>query len=591
MGEVRDKSKELEFGFVGIPIADSLLGMLNSKGKSVRADVVNWIVGGWLIGCLTGWLMAQEIPEVVVPKASEGDLARLVELAPALSLAREDLETARDTLEKARTEEERKELAEDYNEQRVRVEKLRDDFRALASGIEEDTYLGVEPESVGLQQTLESILEPISRAVRELTQEPREMDELKRKLTVTDGHVEMSLEALGRLEKLLQLAQSEAIREELTATRELWDKRLAQAQSQKAVFEQQIQIREGDQRSTLEKLSEFFQSFWKSRGLNLLMAVIGAVGSFMLVKRGFRVAKRFRRVKAGKQAGTASRTMDLAAEFAAVLVAIGVVVLVFYLRGDWLMLALAILAILGVLWASKNALPPYIEQLRLILNLGSVREGERLVFNGVPWRVKKLNFHCFFDNPDLEGGGLRLPIRDVMPLHSRAADPAEPWFPTRKDDWVVLEDETYGKVIEQSPEQVVVLRLGGSRKTYTVSDYLALAPENLSGGFRVQSTFGIDYDHQSISIDRVPAIFRQAVESALYEKFGHALVRSVKTEFSRAGASSLDYVIIADFDGELGARKNVIERLIQSVCVQVCNQQGWGIPFQQITLHRAEAEA
>jgi hypothetical protein len=283
----------------------------------------------------------------------------------------------------------------------------------------------------------------------------------------------------------------------------------------------------------------------------------------------------------------AGRTVDLAVELLAVLAAIGAVVLVFYLRGDWLLLALTILALLGILWASKTALPPYMEQMKLILNLGSVREGERVVYDGVPWRVKRLNFHCKFDNPELDGSFLRLPIRDVMPLHSRMADPKEPWFPTRKDDWVVLSDETYGKVIEQTPEQVVVLRLGGSLKTYPTSDYLALAPENLSRGFRIQVVFGIDYAHQSIATTEVPTVFQEAVERRLFDVAGKDGLRSLKVELTSAGASSLDYAILADFDGSMGSKKNAMERLIQAACVDVCNDRGWGIPFQQITLHQA----
>ena len=270
-----------------------------------------------------------------------------------------------------------------------------------------------------------------------------------------------------------------------------------------------------------------------------------------------------------------------------ILLAVVAVVVVFYVRGDWLLLALSIVAILGVLWASKQALPPYLEQMRLILNLGPVRQGERLVYQGVPWRVDKLNFYCEFSNPELSGAVLRLPVRDVMPLHSRPAPVKEPWFPTHLDDWVVLGDGTYGKVIQQSPEQVVVLRLGGSLKTYPTSEFLGQTPENLSRGFRISSTFGIDYQHQAECTEEIPEVFHEALERVLIEKFHREHIRSIKVEFASAGASSLDYAILTDFSGELASRMNVIQRLVQRVCVDVCNERGWVIPFTQITVHQA----
>jgi hypothetical protein len=99
--------------------------------------------------------------------------------------------------------------------------------------------------------------------------------------------------------------------------------------------------------------------------------------------------------------------------------------------------------------------------------------------------------------------------------------------------------------------------------------------------------FGIDYRHQAISTGEVPDVFRNAIEKALVGAFEHENVKSVKVEFASAGASSLDYEILADFGGAVASRVNVIRRMIQRVCVDVCNERGWGIPFTQITLHQA----
>ncbi len=138
---------------------------------------------------------------------------------------------------------------------------------------------------------------------------------------------------------------------------------------------------------------------------------------------------------------------------------------------------------------------------------------------------------------------------------------------------------------------MVVLRLGGATKTYPTADYLSLSPQNLSHGFRVTSTFGIDYAHQAECTTSIPDIFTKALTTAFLKEFGRDAVRSIKAEFASASASSLDYEILADFDGSVAQKYNPIKRRIQSVCVDVCNENGWNIPFTQITVHQAEAES
>jgi len=536
---------------------------------------------------------AQEepVPVPATPGEAAEDLERLRTVVPALTNAKEELQERREALEEADTESERAELEQRVDEQRLVVEQLRADFRSLASGVDEARYIGIEEDvGGGLQQSLETILEPISRGVREATAGPRELEELRRKLDEASERRRLAQGAVERLESLLEAAESDAVRAEIEATLSLWREREARASGQAQVFEQQVEMREEAERPALEKVSGFLADFWKSRGLNLVLAVLACVAAVLLVRWLYRWFKKVSPMHR-KEGGLASRLSDVIVGLLSVVAGLAALIGVFYLRGDWLLLALVILALLGILWASKTAIPPYLDQIRMMLNVGPVREGERLVYEGVPWRVDRLHFYCQFRNPELGGGVLRLPIRDVMGLHSRPTDEHEPWFPCSRNDWVVLADGNYGKVIEQTPEQVVLLRLGGSRKTYPVADFLAASPENLAAGYRISTRFGIDYAHQPVSTTEVPGILRARVEEALHEAVGREAVRSVKAEFAAAGASSLDYEVIADFDGSVSSRKNVLERLLQAACVDACNENGWGIPFTQVTIHGAEALA
>jgi hypothetical protein len=323
--------------------------------------------------------------------------------------------------------------------------------------------------------------------------------------------------------------------------------------------------------------------------MNLLLAILTGALGFELTRRAYRLLRRFSPVHRGGKGNLTGRISDLLAIMVAVVVAVLGVLLVFYTRGDWLLLTLAVVLLIGAAWAGKTALPPYVQQVRMLLNLGSVREGERVVYHGLPWKVSAIGFFTRFTNPNLQGGVLRIPIRDLMDMTSREPDPKEPWFPTEADDWAILSDGTYGKVITQTPEQVVFLRLGGSMKTFPTADFLALSPEKLSRGFRISSTFGIDYKHQPDAVGSIPGVLQHALTTALVGEFGREAVRSIQVEFSTAGASSLDYDIIADFDGVLASKHRALQRRIQTICLDTCNVNGWVIPFTQITVHQAES--
>ncbi len=191
-----------------------------------------------------------------------------------------------------------------------------------------------------------------------------------------------------------------------------------------------------DKRSVWEKLSGGFSEFFKSRGMNLLFAILAAVIGYFATRKIYSWISHISPVHKTEK-NNFTRISDVLAMAIAVLVAVAGIIIVFYTRGDWLLLTLVVIFLIGVAWAGKTAIPPYLEQIRMILNLGSVREGERVIYEGLPWKVTRLGFYTTFTNPNLMGGRLRIPIRDVMGMISRPVEQREVWFPSETDDWVV----------------------------------------------------------------------------------------------------------------------------------------------------------
>lgn len=157
-------------------------------------------------------------------------------------------------------------------------------------------------------------------------------------------------------------------------------------------------------------------------------------------------------------------------------------------------------------WTSRQLIPKFLQELRLILNFGTVREGERMFWKGVPWLVKEIGVNAILMNPRLEGGLINLPVGELIGQHSRPFVKEEEWFPTDTGDWVILSDDTYGKVLSQTPEQVILENLG-SRKYYLSPEFLTLKPKNLSSGFTLRIKFGLDYGVQSRICHELPDLF------------------------------------------------------------------------------------
>ncbi len=521
------------------------------------------------------------------PAATVRSIDSLRTIAEPLSSALSELRSLQENLQQAGSEDAKQEIQDRIDAERDRVGQLRDNFRDIVGGTEAAEYEGEPAEGSNLQEQISELIEPVLTELREATSDPRELDALRKSLDKWEDRKAKTDIVLERIDRMIAASSDPLIISELTSARGLWASRQAEAISKIAVSKVQIQDRVHDQRSLWETFSTGVSRFFRSRGMNLLIGILAAVLVFLASRKIYGWLRRISPVHKKDKNNFTSRISDVLAMAIAVILSVAAVIVVFYARGDWLLLTLVVIFLLGVAWAGKTAIPPYLEQIRMILNLGSVREGERVIYLGLPWKVSALGFFTTFTNPSLQGGMMRIPIRDVMGMISRPVAPREVWFPTEADDWVLLSDGTFGKTITQTPDQVVVLKLGGSMKTYPTADFLEQAPENLSRGFRISIDFGIDYRHQAESTTLIPTIFNDALTAALWQSLGKDAVRSVQTEFSSASQSSLDYTVLADFDGSLAHRYNSLRRKIQSICVDVCNENGWVIPFKQVTVHQA----
>ena len=479
-----------------------------------------------------------------------------------------------------------KELRAQLGELQTKLQVMEGSFEQLSAGMGLDALKKEKQTGVDWNRELTDFLAPIMSQVRKMTSRPRQIEALRNEVAQYHAQLRMTQEAQKRLILLVSQAGNPQLIEKLGKLTRSWENQENQVRARMAVSEKALEKAMGEKKSIGRSFQELLEFFFQSRGRNLVLALLAFAVIFgclhYLHKLIFHLSPFH---KKGRSFGV--RVFDLFYRVFTVIISAFVLLGTLYFLGDWLLLSLAIIFVMGIAWASKQALPRFWSQATLMLNFGAVREGEVVVYKGIPYEVGAINMNSKLENEALENGFVRLHINDLMKLRSRPITENEPWFPSRSGDWVILTDGTYGSVVAQTPEMVTLKLKGSALKYYSTTDYLAQSPTNLSSGYRLTGIFGLDYRHQGIATGEIPKIIQDALTVEL-AKAGHGnLIERIRVEFKEAGASSLDMAILAEFNGEAGSKYWVLERAIQRICVDVCNLHDWVIPFQQVSVHMA----
>jgi hypothetical protein len=222
-----------------------------------------------------------------------------------------------------------------------------------------------------------------------------------------------------------------------------------------------------------------------------------------------------------------------------------------------------------------------------IYDFGTIKEGELVVYEGLPWKVKTIGFQTIFENEFLDSKQIRIQIAEIVRMHSRKILPNEQWFPSRTGDWVLLNDGIYGQVVSQTLEQVVLELVGTSRKYYRTKDYLALYPTNMSHGFVIEQVWSTDYKDQrelfSKIIPKLEIGLKKKLEQSQWQP------TDLQIQFAEAAANSLNLLVSVKYQGTFACDRQRIIREINSYLLQLSSEENWTIPFNQIVVHQVQA--
>ena len=438
------------------------------------------------------------------------------------------------------------------------------------------------------QEELTILIKPLLENLRGLTEKARKRESLKQAISTQKSAIQTAELAVLSIEKLLTDNTTEkAVKQQLVQVKEKWQSLLNEAQRKQELANIELSNLNDNDSHWFETFKSSVKNFAQDRGLTLLMAFSVAIAIIIL----FRFITRLIELKRTKHKRAANRTTLRVVVYAqklltVVFVIVGILI-VFFIRGDVLLLALMSIILFTAALGLRHFIPQFIEESRLLLNIGRVRENELVFVNGVPWRVASINVFSKLINPEIRGI-IRVPLEDMKALVSRPIND-EKWFPSSIGDWVIDEQNHLYEVISQGPDAVELQSAQGTNKLMPTSQYYSAGYVNLtkSKGIRITSEFGVDYNLQSISLDEVPEKMCQNIQSLLLNSDLDTEEIFTRVELHQAGASSLDYLIIVNINSKAAKHYYLIGRLIQQACVDICNKEGWSIPFPQMTIHRS----
>ncbi len=485
-------------------------------------------------------------------------------------------------------EEHKIKIKEEISSLRQKMETYDKDFERIATNVDWNELDAGGQQDFDWQKEIRDIFRPVINGLKKITERPMKIEKLRSELDFHEKRLAALKDAVENVQKIILQSQDTALSQKLKALDKKWKEKEQQISNQLTVTRHHLDEKLNQKTSVWQSGQNVLQIFFKSRGRNLILSLLAFVSAFLLLRMTYRFISKIIPAFKAEIRPFYLRLFEAAYLFLTYAGSVCALLTVLYVLNDWILLSLVIIFAVGIAWATKQGISQFWEQTKLLLNIGAVRDNERIMYNGIPWRVASLNIYSQLENPCLTAPRIRIPLEELIGQVSRPYHKDEPWFPCQTDDWVILSDGTFGKVGVQTQE-FVQLFCGNMPKTYLTQDFLGLTPGNLSKGFFLTSTFGIDYAHQSIITKEVPEKMKEMLMEKLAGEGFKEDVTDLSVQFKEAGASSLDIMIIASFTGKVASSYGKLNRLLQQIAVETATQNGWGIPFPQITYSYRDA--
>ncbi|MFN8369906.1 MAG: hypothetical protein U0T83_04675 [Bacteriovoracaceae bacterium] len=445
-----------------------------------------------------------------------------------------------------------------------------------------DIVKEVENKKTDVIAELQDLVTPAIMGLKRISQRPRKIEKLKSQIEGFNEKIELANVGLDNIQKLRALPNpviQTTLLTYLTKTEDEILKFKEDLELSKNSSERILNQEMAGDKSVVDAITVMTKKFLTDKGVHLLSSFLGFI--LTLVFMGLLQKRIYNLEVVKKNIEWIKRPLNALYSIVASLLAISVGIAILYLFNDWVLVTFIVILLMVMLWSFKQVVPSFIGEIKLILNLSTVKENERILWNNLPWLVQSLGLHCVLKNPNLEGGEIKVAAKNLIHLTTRKTIASESWFPTQKGDWIFYNNQLCTTVL-QTPELVILENSAGSRTIINTAEFFNAKITNLSNGFQVAAVFGLDYAIQAnATTSTLEAIKFRVLKIYQQDQF----IKKIIVEFHSSGESSLNYYVAIQYSGEKANEYSKLERELQKNLLEIATELKINIPFPNITVN------
>ncbi|MCK5433089.1 MAG: hypothetical protein KAJ03_10110, partial [Gammaproteobacteria bacterium] len=269
------------------------------------------------------------------------------------------------------------ELEDEFGEIQLRLE-------TIATGISVTEYHNIDDiDKFELKTEIERLLQPMVYALLAVTKESRQIEQLKQGAARVEQHLKVVNNAVERIDDLLTSNSNEELSIALKKIQKNWLEEKESLDNELIALDSRLQNKLASKESLITSTGKFVGGFFKNRGVNFVLGVMAFLSVFLTMRLLKFLYVKLRYKDEFRKRTSFERLFELIFLVLSVTAALLAMLLIFNIRHDWLLMGLATLFLVAIGWMILKSLPLMFEQVMLLLNLGSVREDERIIFHGV----------------------------------------------------------------------------------------------------------------------------------------------------------------------------------------------------------------
>ena len=437
-----------------------------------------------------------------------------------------------------------------------------------------------DPLNYNWQKEVLEILQPFFAQMQRVTEKARNKDLLIENEKLLTSRLTLAETGLAALQNLDKSELNKNALKSLAKIEEDWLDRIKSLEHQKSIVELKLDDLT-DNRNFFVRVTDNFWGFLKNEGFAIIVAIGASFGFYYLFNLLILRYAHYQQKNRKRALNFKWRFILLTLQAIKALLSLAIFLMILHTTGNIILFGIMLLILFIAVLSFRGNIPQYLQKLRVFLNLGQAREGERIIYNDIPWEISKISLsNVYLTNPLLDNGELHVTIELIDKLYSRETITDELWFPSRKGDFLLLPDKRIVQVIRQTPE-AVYLNHDGATIVMGTAEFYKLKFSNLSRGYSLTLNFTLeDHRENRLSLtnvkDSIIADIHKIVKTedeSLYQAIRNisVTVRQLLT------ADTTSYQVIVEMAPNSAKSYLTIKALLNNAIIEVSREHDWRI--------------